>query len=401
MASIDDSSKSEQGKAKSKVVELEDVSCVECYSLFWKAKIITVEPVTFLYMLGMSFSIAFTFQYYFQRYARDRLHHSTVHTGISSHICITEDYLNTTIGEDAAQDTVDVAEKHATHLTFLSTLPSMLVSVVSTIFMGPLTDRYGRKFSIASANFGGIVSSTLVVYIVWMELNLYYFIVASVVSSFFGGFGVLLMGTFSYVADISSHKIRSLRIGILEVMVYVSSSLTSVLAGVWLVEVNCDFTSLTWTPLTCYLLSLLYTLFLLPESLSVAQRQAKTAGSNKLKLLWKGIMLYFQPKLVTLKLWICLGVLLIVIINITGAVIINTYFYIQKPLGWNPEQIGLYGGYNGLTHGLALLLLMPIATAVGVPDIVLAIIGVICSCLSYLFIAGVRRTWQMFVSKLF
>ena len=400
MASIDDgSSKSEHGKAKSKVVESEEVSCVECYSLFWKAKIITVEPVTFLYMLGMYFGTAFTYQYYFQRYARDSLHHSTVH--ISSHICITEDYLNTTIGEDAAQDTVDVAERHATHLTFLTTLPSMLVSVVSTIFMGPLTDRYGRKFSIASANFGGIVSSTLVVYIVWMELNLYYFIVASVVSSFFGGFGVLLMGTFSYVADISSHKIRSLRIGILEVMVYVSSSLTSVLAGVWLVEVNCDFTSLTWTPLTCYLLSLLYTLFLLPESLSVAQRQAKTAGSNKLKLLWKGIMLYFQPKLVTLKLWICLGVLLIVIINITGAVIINTYFYIQKPLGWNPEQIGLYGGYNGLTHGLALLLLMPIATAVGVPDIVLAIIGVICSCLSYLFIAGVKQTWQMFVSKLF
>ena len=383
-----------------KTAELEEnVNCKDCYSLFWKAKIITVEPVTFLYMLGVYFGVSFGFQYYFQRYARDRLRLAN-HT-MEHHFCITNDYLNSTIGQDA----VDVAEDHATHLTFLSTLSGLLMSVVSTMFIGPLTDRFGRKFAIVSSNFGAMISSVLTIIVVYEELDLYYIVATNVVSSFFGGFGVLLMGTFSYIADISSHQIRSLRIGILDVMVYISSALTTLLVGLWLSEVDCSFGSLTWAPLICYLINLLYTLLLLPESLSKAQREARRAearkiGGNKLKVLWKGILLYFRPKLVTLKLWICLGVLLIAIVNITGAVTINTYFYIRKPLGWNPEQIGLYGGYSGVTHSLALLLLMPLAFVIGIPDVVLAIIGVLSSCLAYLFIAGVRETWQMYAGKL-
>lgn len=379
-------------------VELHEVNCKDCYSLFWRAKIITVEPITFLFMLGTYFSVASGFQYYFQRYARDRLR-SANHT-MEHHFCITNDYLNSTIGQEA----VDVAEEHATHLTFLSTLSSLLISVVSTVFIGPLTDRFGRKFAIVSANFGSMLSSACTILIVYKDLNLYYFLVANIVSSFFGGFGVLLMGTFSYIADISSHQIRSLRIGILDVMVYISSAISTLLVGVWLSEVNCSFTSLTWPPLICYLINLLYTLLVIPESLSKAQREAKRAearktGVSKLKVLWKGILLYFRPKLVTFKLWICLLVLLIVVVNITGAIIINTYFYIRKPLGWNPEQIGVYGGYIGVTHSLYLLLLMPLAFVIGIPDVVLAIIGVLASCLANLLIAGVRETWQMYAGE--
>ena len=374
-----------------------EADCSECYSLFWKAKIITVEPVSFFYTFGMYFTVSFTFQYFYQRYARERLPGSVLQP---HHFCITDDYLNTTLGRDA----VDAVEDRATHLTFLVSLTGLLMSIASTIFIGPLTDRFGRRFAIISANVGGIIGSLFLIIVVYEELDLHYFIAGNLVSSFFGGFGVMFAGSFSYIADISSHKTRSLRIGILELMIYISSALTSVLVGVWLSEVDCSFTSLTWAPFISYIISLLYSLFLLPDSLSKAQRQqqavAENTSNNKLKLLWKGILLYFRPKLVTIKLWICLGVLLIVIINITGSITINTYFYIRRPLEWSPEEIGLYGGYNAVTHGLALLLLMPIALAIGVPDVILAIIGVLSSCLGYLFIAGVRKTWQMYVSKL-
>jgi len=390
--SSDDCSKAEQDK--SALLE-EKVKLNECCTLYWRTKIITVEPVTFLYMLGTYFTLSFAFQYYFQRYARDILQ-SANHT-VRHDICISDEYLNSTVGKGAD----DAAEDDAAHLTFLIALSSMVMSVVSTVFMGPLTDRFGRKFAIASANFGSIISSLLIMIIVYQQLNVHYFIAANVVSSFFGGFGVLLMGTFSYVADTSSHATRSLRIGVLELMIYISSALTSVLSGIWLSEVDCNFTSLTWPPFICYIISLLYSLFVLPESLPKVQRQAKArkAGDKGLTTLWKGVLLYFRPKVVTLKLWICLGVLSTVIINATGAITINTYFFIHYPLQWTPEQIGLYGGYSSVTHGLALLLLMPVALAIGVPDVVLAFIGVLSSCLGYLFIAGVRKTWQMFASK--
>ena len=388
--------KGEKNKTGDETVELQkEADCSECYLLFWKAKIITVEPVAFFYTLGMYFSVSFTFQYFYQRYARERLPESV----LQHHFCITDDYLNMTAGKGA----VSAVEDHATHLTFLVALTGLLMSVASTIFIGPITDRFGRRFAIVSANFGGIIGSLFQMIIIYKELDLHYFIAANLVSSFFGGFGVLFAGSFSYIADVSSHKTRSLRIGILELMVYISSALTSVFVGIWLSEVDCSFTSLTWAPFISYVISLLYSLFLLPDSLSTAQRQqqavAEKIGNNKLETLWKGILLYFRPKLVTIKLWICLGVLLIVIINITGSVTINTYFYIQRPLEWSPEEIGLYGGYNAVTHGLALLLLMPIALVIGVPDVILAIIGVLSSCLGYLFIAGVKKTWQMYASE--
>lgn len=391
-------------RAGSEITLEEKVKCDECLLLCWKAKIITVEPVTFLYMLGTYFSLSFTFQYYYQRYARDRLssvNHTLDYT-VQHHFCITYDYLSAQVGPDLATRIDDSAENDATHLTFLTGLCSMLMSIVSTVFMGPLTDRFGRKFAITSANFGSMISSLLVMIIVYYELDLHYFIAASVISSFFGGFGVLLMGTFSYIADISSYKTRSLRIGILELMIYISSALTSVLTGIWISEVDCDFAPVTWAPFICYIINTMYAFLVLPESLSKAQRQAKAkkAGGNRLTALWKGILLYFRPKLVTLKLWICLTVLLVVIVNITGSTVIGTYFYIHQPLKWAPEQIGLYGGYSSVTHGLALLVVMPIALVIGVPDVGLAIIGVLCSCLGYLLTAGVRETWQMYASKL-
>jgi len=373
-------------------VDSEDVSCSECYSLCWRAKIVTVEPVVFLYMLGVYFTLSFNFQYFYQRYARDKLHvaNHTIHT----HFCINDSYLNDTVSGTAD----DEVQAQATHLTFLTTLCGMLVSIVVTIIMGPLTDQFGRKFAIVSANIGALISSLLTMLIIYLNLNLYYFIIANVVSSLFGGFGVVLMGSFSYIADISSHRVRSLRIGILELMIYVGSALTSVLMGIWLAQVDCQFTSLTWAPFLCYLINIPYALFMFPESLPKDQRLAK-AGNRGCKAIWKGFMLYLRPKLVTLKLWICLSVLLVVIVNMTGSTVIDTYFYIRAPLEWNQKQIGYYGGYNSVTHGMALLLLMPIALAIGIPDIVLAIAGVVCSCVGYLFIAGVKETWQMYASK--
>ena len=383
---------SKDEKNKSEEVDLEEVDCNECYSLFWKAKIITVEPIIFFYTFATSFSVYFSYQYFYHRYARDRLPQPI------SHFCISEHYLNDATGNN---DTFDEVEDRATHLTFLSTLTSLLISIVFTIIIGPLTDRFGRRFALVSVNFGSMINSLLVMIIVYLELNLYYYVGASLVSSFFGGYGSLFGASFSYVADISSHKTRSLRIAMIEMMIYVTAGLTSVLVGIWLSEVDCNFASLTWVPFCCYILSLLYTILLLPESVSEAQRQAlaKKSGLNKLKVLWKGILLYFRPKLVTVKLWICLGVLLIVVMNITGSLTINTYFYIGKPLEWNPTQIGLFGGYSQLTHGLALLLVMPLAVIIGIPDVFLAIIGVIGSCLGYLLIAGVRKTWQLYASE--
>ena len=55
----------------------------------------------------------------------------------------------------------------------------------------------------------------------------------------------------------------------------------------------------------------------------------------------------------------------------------ETYFFIRQPLEWSPEQIGYYEEYSSVTHGMALLILIPVVLIVGNPDVVLAMVGVV------------------------
>jgi len=378
-------------------IHCDDVSFYEGFSSCWKAKIITIEPIVFLYVLERFILVLFSGLYYYQRFARDSLRTSN-HSMTSEHFCINSSYLDNVLGKGAS----DSVENNATQMTFFVVLSGTLVSITSTVILGPLTDTYGRKFALISVYIGRMIGELMVLIIVYYSLDLDWYIIATVISSVFGDYGVFVMAITAYVADISSFKMRLLRIGVLGLVTYISTGVGTIISGTWINEVDCDFKSVAWAPFICCVIGVLASMFAIPESLSEDKRdlnRSSTKSCNRLKIIWSGLLLYFRYKLVTIKLWISLFVLLILLTIAQGSLLIETFFFIRQPLEWTPEQIGLYGGYNSLTHGLALLLLMPVTLAIGIPDVVLAIIGALSSCLGYLFTAGVRKTWQMFASR--
>ena len=375
----------------------DDLSFYECFSLCWRAKIITVEPIVFLYVLERYLVVLFSGLYFYQRFARDSLQAANYSTP-GEYFCINASYLDKVLGEGAS----DSVEDNATELTFHIALSATVVSITSTVIMGPMTDLYGRKFALISVYIGRMIGELMILVIVYYSLNLNWYIASTVISSVFGDYGVFVMAVTAYVSDISSLKKRLLRIGVLGLATYISTGVITIVGGTWISEVDCDFKSVAWVPFISCVIGVLASMFTFPESLSKDQRKLKRLSAENckgLKIIWSGLMLYFRRRLVTIKLWISLFVLLLLLTIARGALLIETFFFIRRPLEWSPEEIGLYGGYNAVTHGLALLLLMPIALAVGVPDVILAIIGVLSSCLGYLFIAGVRKTWQMFASR--
>ena len=377
--------------------QIEDVILYECFSILWRAKIITVEPIVFLYVLERYLVVLFSGLYFYQRFARDSLQAANYSTP-GEYFCINASYLDEVLGEGAS----DSVEDSATELTFYVALSATLVSITSTVIMGPMTDFYGRKFALISVYIGRMIGELMILVIVYYSLNLNWYIASTVISSLFGDYGVFVMAVTAYVSDISSLKKRLLRIGILGLVTYISTGVSTVIGGTWISKVDCDFKSVAWAPFISCVVGVLASMFTFPESLSKDQRKLKRSSAESckgLKNIWSGLMLYFRRRLVTIKLWINLLVLLLLLTIARGALLIETFFFIRRPLEWSPEEIGLYGGYNAVTHGLALLLLMPMAHAIGVPDVILAIIGVLCSCLGYLFIAGVRKTWHMFASR--
>jgi len=297
----------------------EELSLHECVSTCWRHKVITVEPIVFLFVIERYLSLLFSSLYFYQKFARDKLNET-----MTEYFCINASYLDDVYG-DGTSDSVD---SKAANFVFLVVVGSVLAAVASTIVMGPLTDQLGRKFALISVYVGRMFGELFILIIVYYNLDLNLFIVSAVISSAFGDYSVFVMAVTAYVADISIHTTRLLRIGVLSLLTFAATALITITGGIWIDQVNCDFRPVAWGPFVFCLIGTVMSMFSVPESLPKEQRGASNVRG--LKAIWIGLSLYLKPKLVTLKLWICLLILLIFITINRGTLLIENYFFITS-----------------------------------------------------------------------
>ena len=89
--------------------------------------------------------------------------------------------------------------------------------IIFALFIGPWSDRFGRKFLIIFPIIGYILFD------IWFLINvLFYdhfvveFLMLEVIQYWFGGYMCLFLGLYSYVSDISEQKTRTVRIALLD-----------------------------------------------------------------------------------------------------------------------------------------------------------------------------------------
>ncbi len=117
----------------------------------------------------------------------------------------------------------------------------------------------------------------LAFFIVWFHLDPYFFILANLFTGLGGDFTGVLAGSFSYIADISSPKWRTFRIGVIECMLSIGGALGQILSGYLLSVTDCYFLPLMGVVVLCCLASLLWVILLVPESLSQEERLKRIA----------------------------------------------------------------------------------------------------------------------------
>ena len=89
--------------------------------------------------------------------------------------------------------------------------------IIFALFIGPWSDRFGRKFLIIFPIIGYILFD------IWFLINvLFYdhfvveFLMLEVIQYWFGGYMCLFLGLYSYVSDISEQKTRTVRIALFD-----------------------------------------------------------------------------------------------------------------------------------------------------------------------------------------
>ena len=367
-------------------------------SLYCRAThIVTVEPVVFLFMFGI-YLLLFTYQqYFFWRYAMHELA-GTNFTGPhdSSTFCISADDLKT-----HGQSIVNV-QKSSSHLISYVSLPGQVMCIIAAMIFGPLSDTLGRKFIFISVGIGVVIEGLFVLIVIIYNLNMYILIASGFISGVFGGFASLLAASFAYAADVSSPgRCRSIRIGLIGTMIFTAGVVSEGGAGKLLQYLNCTFWPLIALYIGSGVLIILYTTLFLPEPLSRSERLQKTSNHPKgVRNLLRGLKLFFCPSTYsTWKLWAALCVLFIIIGNTVGVQMITAIFQQGDPLKWGPSMIGDYAMVEMTTHGVGTLVVLPILILLSVPDVIIALIGVLFSGSMNLFTGNVKKDRQMFLGE--
>ena len=215
-----------------------------------RPRLITVEPVLFLFMLSVFLVTPLQEQLIYKKIC-----HSKYNETVCKNLKTDDRYVKE---ESYVQKQTS---NWSMYLRVTTTIPSMLAAMI----LGPCSDKIGRKFSLILPLIGTMLEAACLI------LNSYYLswdvsimCIGGIIAGFSGSYATLLMAVFSYMADVSSEKSRTLRVALLESMIFLGGCVGELVGGV-LVDHAGFFVAFSLA-VGLYLLNLLYVIFILQES---------------------------------------------------------------------------------------------------------------------------------------
>lgn len=377
----------------------------DLYQAVRHAKVLTVEPVVFLHMFGMYLSLPLFQQYYLNRYSLDALENTSYPYFNKSH-CINKsevEFYTTAEYVEHHNHSVYATEvlNNSTLLYVCRSLAAQVLSIIVTLVLGPLSDRYGRKLVIVYVSVGEVLQGLLGVAIVYFDLDLHWFILCGAVEGLFGGVSAILMAAFSYAADISSGKWRTVRIGLAKSMLYLAGIVARGLGELWFQKLNCNILF----PLCLFVASnfaiIVYTLLFLPESLASEERRENNANKPQgLRQLARGASIFLcrAKEYCVWMLWLGLipHVVMTMIFNAENS--IGVFYF--RAFNWTPTLIGINQATAMASHMISLMVILPFLVQLKFPDPLISLIGATVNCVFNFFIGIAKHHYQLFISEL-
>ena len=262
---------------------------------------ITVEPVLFTFMLSMFMTFPLLQQLAFKK------------------ICQND------FGTDACKNLTkaneDTVQSKTSHWILYQSLAFTLPSILSSLIFGSWSDKVGRKFTLVLPLIGAVLQAVnSLLNVAYMSLDVNFLIIGVFLGGCFGGFATLLLSVFSYMADITDKASRTLRVGILESMIFLGGTVGELIGGV-LVD-HSGYMAAFGLAVSLNALAIIYTCFVLRESYSPQEVQERNwvllALPNHLKKVFHAVIKE-RPQHKRLSLFLLLGVFTIIILSMLNS----------------------------------------------------------------------------------
>lgn len=272
-----------------------------------------------------------------------------------------------------------------------SILPSLL-----SLFLGPWSDKYGRKPVILSGYIGLSLTYLLLSMMANWEIVPWYFLIAYIPMALLGGLSVMMLASICYITDITDNNERAWHLAWLDALISLGL-LIGLFSGPVIYE-KYGYTAVFSVATVLCTMATLYILFFIPETI-----QSRTSGVRNIfdcELVKDLINTCvkkrdgFDRSLV----WSCIACLTLLLIPFQGDLTIG-YLFASARLGWTVDKFSIYiatsviMGILGMIFGIKLM-----QKCAGFPEAVIAIISVTSSLCSVLVCAFTWQSWHMYLS---
>ncbi|XP_078724425.1 proton-coupled folate transporter-like isoform X2 [Lampetra fluviatilis] len=207
------------------------------------ARVITVEPLLFLYMTALFIQAPATQQIILQKVCWE--------TYGTTEACVSP----------LEGDRARVVQTRASTLFLLLSLATNIPAMITASLLGTWSDRSPcmRRLAMALPCFGAAMASALLMLVSSSpELSVYWTLAAACISSTLGGYVTILLSVMSYLATVTSPDERPCRMGVLEAMIFMGGTVGGLVEGAAVAHMG--FLGAFSIQLACNLLATLYAL---------------------------------------------------------------------------------------------------------------------------------------------
>lgn len=270
--------------------------------------------------------------------------------------------------------------------------------LISNIFIGSISNRYGRKKLLFVPTFGLLVAQIIVVVFMYVKLSLYYFLIPSIFLSIMGDIFAVFQIALSYVSDITEGtKRRTVGIAFVELFVGMGTLLVGVFAGYLIQSVGYIWTLSIATIVKC---ANLVSILLLPSTIPPAKTPwsiKETIGSLK-----ESFQLYYSRQFARTRWKYNLSLATFIIVNMAtiGRDGVETLYILSPPFCFTPVLVGWFHATNSVMQQAIAMLFVRIFLKFFSNEF-LAMFGALSGITYFVIETAAHSTLMLFLGKTF
>ena len=357
---------------------------------------IVVEPMLMMYYLASS-----ALSQVYQLYVYDRMEEIVAQrTGLNISTMEIHHTRNNTnnpceqVNKYSVQyNFTQAAQAENAHFSMVSQLTTTLPSLISMILLGSYSDKGGRRITIVPYIVAKFISSILFFFVLYFQLSVWILQINNVICGLTGGWALMYVGCYSYIADTTKKEERLFRFTLLKILEELVSIIGPIGIGYWIKQQG-----YLW-PIVFVIagnfINTIYAVFFIPETV----KKDKNTKFLSLSHMKRSVQV-FVKKDETNRRWKLWTLLLVFTTCCIGTGVMNplSLFELNTPLCWDSVTIGYYkttltavAALGGLcfTRGLKVIL----------SDEAIGIIASLAQTFQYIFRIFIKNTLMMFLCE--